>query len=162
MKKASVLLGFALSYFIVAAFMQLPTEADLSYPKDFRSWKHVKTTLVDKPGTANEKYNGFHHIYANDRALEGYRSGKFPDGSVLVFEVVEMQKKDDVVHEGGKKFADVMFKNAKLFANTGGWQYKEFMTGNENADALKDAERVSCYHCHTSKKEQDYIFSKLR
>jgi hypothetical protein len=162
MKKVSVLIGFALFYFIVSAFMKTAPQTDQLDPKDFRSWKHVKTTIVDKPGAANEKYNGFHHIYANEVAMAGYGSGKFADGSIIVFEVVQADAENNVTKEGKRKFLDVMLKDRKKYSATGGWGYKEFMEENVNLDALKESDKVTCYNCHTSQKERDFVFSKWR
>ena len=33
-------------------------------------------------------FGGIHHIYANDLALQGYRSQRFPDGSVIIFDLL--------------------------------------------------------------------------
>jgi hypothetical protein len=32
---------------------------------------------------------GFPHIYANDKAMQGYASGYFPQGSIFVFDVID-------------------------------------------------------------------------
>jgi hypothetical protein len=162
MKKVSVIIGVALFYFIVSAFMKTAPQTDQLNPQAFRSWKHVKTTIVDKPGTANEKYNGFHHIYANELAAAGYGSGKFADGAIIVFEVVRIDTGNNVTKEGKRKFFDVMLKDSERFSATGGWGYKEFMEGNVNVDALKESDKVTCYNCHTSQKDRDFVFSKWR
>src|ERR1043166_9718900 len=54
------------------------------YPSGYRQWTRVTSALVDPKSPAFESSGGIHHIYANDKAMEGYRTGKFPDGSVMV------------------------------------------------------------------------------
>jgi hypothetical protein len=162
MKKTTVVIGIALLYCVVAAFIRAVPETDQSYPKDFRSWKNVKTTIVNKPGDANQKYNGYHHIYANELAMNGYRSGKFPDGAIVVFEVLDASTENNVTQEGKRKFIDVMFKDSKKFTGTGGWEYAEFMSDNLIVDVLKPTDKISCYNCHTSQKERDFVFSRYR
>ena len=34
-------------------------------------------------------FGGIHHIYANDKAIEGYRNELFPDGAVIIFDLLE-------------------------------------------------------------------------
>src|SRR5215469_18954525 len=63
-----------------------------SFPKEFRKWAHVKSVLVGPQSAAFATEGGIHHIYANDKALEGYETGKFPDGSVIVYDLLETKE----------------------------------------------------------------------
>jgi hypothetical protein len=63
-----------------------------SFPKEFRRWAHVKSVLLAPQSVAYATEGGIHHIYANDKALEGYDSGKFPDGSVIVYDLLETKE----------------------------------------------------------------------
>jgi hypothetical protein len=162
MKKTIVGIGIVLLYCVVSAFIKAAPESGLTYPKDFRSWKNVKTTVDNKPGAANAKYNGFHHIYANELAMSGYRSGKFPDGAIIVFEVLETNTENNITREGKRKFIDVMFKDSKKYAATGGWEYAEFLADNINVDALVVQEKTNCYKCHASQENKDFVFSTYR
>src|SRR3954451_6435388 len=74
--------------FAVAAAVQGADQAVVPYPSGFRGWQHVKSIVVgpESPSFANR--GGIHHYYANDKAAEGYRTGKFRDGSVIVDEGV--------------------------------------------------------------------------
>lgn len=56
----------------------------VAYPLDYRSWTHVKSALIGPQSPFYERYGGIHHIYANEKAMTGYRSGEFQDGSVIV------------------------------------------------------------------------------
>jgi hypothetical protein len=58
----------------------------MDFPQNFRQWTHVKTAIN---GPHMVLYSGFHHIYANAKAMEGYKTGKFSDGAMMAFEVVE-------------------------------------------------------------------------
>src|ERR1700750_136960 len=62
---------------------------EVPYPEGFRKWSHVKTVLIQKGNPAFAHWGGFHHIYGNSKAIEGYKNGKFEDGSVIVFDVIE-------------------------------------------------------------------------
>ena len=59
------------------------------FPKEFRTWAHVKSVLVGPQSAAFATEGGIHHIYANEKAREGYETGKFPDGSVIVYDLLE-------------------------------------------------------------------------
>jgi Cytochrome P460 len=56
------------------------------FPKEFRKWAHVKSVLVGAQSAAYATEGGIHHIYANEKALVGYDTGKFPNGSVIVYD----------------------------------------------------------------------------
>jgi hypothetical protein len=47
-----------------------------------------------------DAFGGMHHLYANSKAVQGYRRGKFDDGSIIVFDLVEAVSKDNAVSEG--------------------------------------------------------------
>lgn len=51
------------------------------FPTGYRTWA-VTRSFVSKEG----RNAGFHHYYANPQALEGFATGKFPDGAVLMDE----------------------------------------------------------------------------
>lgn len=125
----------------------LAAEADrITYPADFTSWTFVKTGPSPARG-------GIHHIYANEKALAGYRAGQFPDGSVVVFEIVSAQ--------GERKLIDVMLKDAQKYAPTGGWGYEEFPGAGPIPGVLTEQAKVACFTCHIGRKARDYVFSSL-
>src|ERR1700758_2274262 len=61
-------------------------------PTEFRQWAHVKSVLVGPQSSAFATEGGIHHIYANGKALEGYATGKFPDGAVIVYDLLETKE----------------------------------------------------------------------
>jgi len=67
-------------------------DGTVSFPEAFRKWAHVKSVLVGPQSLAFATDGGIHHIYANDKALEGYDTGKFPDGSVIVYDLLETKE----------------------------------------------------------------------
>src|SRR5919204_4102650 len=80
------------------------------FPADFRKWAHVKSVLVGPQSSAFATEGGIHHIYANDKALEGYDSGIFPDGSVIVYDLLETKEVAGNTIEGQTRRVDVMVK----------------------------------------------------
>src|SRR5271169_1359295 len=96
------------------------------FPKEFRKWAHVKSVLVGPQSAAFATEGGIHHIYANDKALEGYESGKFPDGSVIVYDLLETKEIAGNTVEGPTRRIDVMVKNSERYHATGGWDFASF------------------------------------
>src|SRR4051812_5848315 len=80
------------------------------FPKEFRKWAHVKSVLVGPQSAAFATEAGIHHIYANEKALEGYETGKFPDGSAIVYDLLETKETAGNTIEGPTRRIDVMVK----------------------------------------------------
>jgi Cytochrome P460 len=138
------------------------TNDEVPYPVGYRMWTHVKTALIGTQSPAFESFGGLHHIYANEKAMEGYRTGRFPDGSVLVFELLETRENTGVTTEGPRKRVGVMVKNSKQYAETGGWGYESFQGDSQTERRLNAQSRMACYKCHEPQKDRDYVFSEFR
>jgi hypothetical protein len=137
---------------------------DVPYPQDFRSWRHVKSIVIGPDHKSFTNRGGIHHYYANDKAVEGYGTGKFPNGSVIVDEGVFTKEAEGdfkgVTLEGDRRALDVMVKNDALYKETGGWGFEHFDRDNRTA-VLQVAGRAACYACH-SKAKDDHVFSVIR
>lgn len=134
----------------------------VDYPQGYRNWAHVKTTLVGPQSPFFAKVGGFNHIYGNQKAMEGYASGKFPNGSMLVFDVFETRENAGATLEGPRRFIDVMQKDDKRFAATGGWGFEEFKGDSQTERALTAKAAQECHACHATAKDHDSVFSRFR
>jgi hypothetical protein len=137
--------------------------AEVPYPEGYRDWRHVKSMVIGKGHPLFDAFGGIHHIYANDLALKGYAAGKFPDGSVLVFDLLEARAEGGATIEGARKVLGVMHKDMKRWAATGGWGFEGFK-GDSRTDRAVGAAGAAkaCFECHTSEKGRDYVFSRPR
>jgi hypothetical protein len=135
---------------------------EIAYPEGYRSWTHVKTALVEKGNPAFAHWGGFHHIYANSKAIDGYATGEFADGSVLVFDVLEAAAKDSLVTEGKRKLIDVMVRDTGRFKRTGGWGFEEFAGDSRTERKVGALAVTACYSCHAHQKTNDHVFSSFR
>ena len=135
---------------------------DVAFPADFRTWHLVKTVLIGPTHRAAKTDAGFHHIYANEQALAGYRSGTFPDGSVIVYELLDATEKDGATLEAAEKRIDVMAKDATRFAATSGWAFASFPQGARTGGALPAERQAVCLECHGRRKDHDYVHSDWR
>lgn len=157
MKRAliSLMLG-ALAIPVWAADPQVP------YPSSYRDWQHVKSMVIEEGHPLFAAFGGIYHLYANPKAIEGYKAGKFPDGSVIVFDLLEASRKDSAVTEGPRKVLGVMHKDAKKYAATGGWGFEGFGGGDQSKRVVGANAASACFACHAPQKDHDYVFSRLR
>jgi hypothetical protein len=155
MKSLSLILVIAGSITAAFSITRPQLNEEVPYPEGFRQWTHIKTTV-----TGHQNHNkGFNHIYANDKAMEGYTSGKFPEGSVLIFDVIEASIVDSITKEAKRKHVDVMVKDSVRFTTTGGWGYEEFK-GDTREAVLTTQLKTQCFNCHS--RQLNYVFSEFR
>lgn len=141
---------------------QTRTPPSVPYPEGYRSWTHVKSMTIEKGHPLFNAFGGIHHIYANREAMRGYRAGKFPNGSVIVFDLLEANRTpDNAVVEGARKVVGVMRKGSRAYAETGGWGYEGFK-GDSRDRVVAGKMMESCHGCHASKKDSDFVFSAWR
>jgi hypothetical protein len=132
----------------------------VQYPENFRRWVHVGTGVILPGGPLPESEQGMHHIFANPKAVDGYASGDFADGAVIVYELREAQQKGGVIFEGERRRVDVMIKDSTLYKSTGGWRFERFFGNDQTQDAVHDS-RTSCFECHANAKTHGFVFSQL-
>jgi len=137
------------------------TNNKVDYPEGYRAWTHVKSMVLQKGHPLYESFGGIHHVYANDKALQAMKAGKsYPDGAVLVFDLLEAKSENNAIVEGARKVVGVMQKDSKKFTATGGWGYEGFK-GDTRERVVKNAQ-TDCHACHSSQKDNDYVFSTYR
>lgn len=154
--KILILLGIATATAAQAA------EPEVPYPDGYRDWYHVKSMVIEEGHPLYGAFGGIHHLYANNKALEGYRSNTFPDGAVIIFDLLEAEHDDNAVTEGDRKVVGVMHKDATKFAATGGWGFEGFGGGDPTNRVVGADAASACFACHQPQKDQDYTFSRLR
>ncbi len=136
--------------------------ANVPYPAGYRDWAHVKSMVIEKGHPLFETFGGIHHIYANPPAMRGYRGGKFPDGSVIAFDLLEATAGGNTVTEGKRKVLGVMRKDARRFKDTGGWGFEGFAEGDRARPVVGANAATACFKCHTDKNDRDFVFSEWR
>ena len=159
MKLATGLILLALSG--SALGWQLSGDAQVMYPEEYRNWVHVKSELVSPAHQSFATNGGFHHIYANPEAMTGYRSRAFPEGSIVVFDWLEMKDNNGVFAEGARRQVDVMVKDSTRFAKTGGWGFQRFVKDSKVERAAAPSPE-QCFACHEKLKKDGLILSSYR
>jgi hypothetical protein len=131
------------------------------YPKGYRDWHHVKSMVILPGHPLADPFAGIHHVYANDKARAGLKSGQYADGAVLVFDLLGGGVKDNAVTEGPRKLVGVMHRNARRFAATGGWGFEGFAGDTQDKRLVNDGGR-GCFACHAAQKEKGFVYSTSR
>ena len=148
---------------IAAANLAIAVEPPpVPYPEGYRQWTHVKSMVIQPGHALYDAFGGIHHLYANPKAEQGDKAGKFPDGAVIVFDLLEAKAADNTVQEGARKVLGVMRKDAKKYAATGGWGYEGFKGDSKTERAVAANAATACHGCHAAQKDKDYVFSAYR
>lgn len=144
-------------------------EGNISVPKDYRNWAFLGSWHIapakgveDMAGVA-----GFHNVYTQLSTVEAFRkTGKFPDGAVLVKELLKTETGGLTTGEVSwatevegwfimVKDDEGRFPNNPLWGN--GWGWVLF-----NSDAPRKTVtrnwRTDCLGCHIPAKQTDWVF----
>ena len=148
---------FTISTLAGAVYLFADSTPTVPYPADYRKWAVTRSFLAGPESTVA----GFHHYYANEKALEGFTTGKFLDGSVIVDERLEVDRRGADSFEGKRISIAVMMKDIARYAETGGWGFEATQGQSHSLDAPA-AVRASCYSCHSKQKDRDFVFSAFR
>ncbi len=132
------------------------------YPQGYRHWVHVKSMTINQGHALYDAFGGIHHLYANKKAEQGYKTGTFPDGAVIVFDLLEAKAVDNTIQEGTRKVLGVMHKDARRYAGTGGWGFEGFKGDSQTERAVGKNAASACFQCHEAQKGNGFVFSAFR
>jgi hypothetical protein len=146
----------------VAVAARSQPQEEIPFPAGYRTWAHVKSVVVGPTSAAFATEGGIHHIYANGRALEGYRAGRFPDGSIIVYDLLETKASAGNLLEGAPRRFDVMMKDSRRFAANEGWGFASFRGGERTGGTLSAERQRACLDCHAKRRDHDFVQSAFR
>src|SRR5262249_8370431 len=120
----------------------------LAAPADYKQW-----VLVGSPTGREHSPNGaesYRNVYMNPSAYREYeRTGKFPDGTVMVMETLSSTKDLDGLQ--------VSVKDSNRFE--GGWGFYSFTDVLGKAEALPQT--AGCLSCHQERAATDHVFTQF-
>lgn len=148
-----------------AMYLCAKTDDAVPYPEGYRHWTHVKSTIIGPTSPLYPQIGGIQHIYANEKGMEGYRNGRFPEGSILIYDFLKTEedaKNTGRIIEASRRFTSVMVKDSKRYAATGGWGFEEFRGDSQTDRMIAQDAPAKCYNCHTQRKDNDFVFSVYR
>ena len=108
--------------------------------------------------------NELRAILGNSVAVKAYREGTlpFPDGTILAklaWKHVPSEEFEAASVPGAATTVQIMIKDAKKYAATGGWGFGRFVGGKP----VDEAQHKTCFPCHEANvKGHDFVFTPLR
>ena len=142
-------------------------DGSLNRPEGYRDWMYVGTPLTPNDMNDGEApFPEFHNVYINPQAWRDYqRTGQFPDGTVLVKELVSVGSKEA---SSGKGYfmgefvgLEAAVKDSKRFPHEpGNWAYFSFGHSYPLADTTKAQAVENCSSCHQTRAAQDFVFTQ--
>jgi hypothetical protein len=148
-------------------------DGKMKLPTGYREW-----VFLGAPLTPNALNNGkasfpeFHNVYVEKKNFDAYqKTGKFPEGTVIVKELVLLQKptfpdgsqqapSGRGYFEGDFNGMDVSVKDSKRFAGTNGWGYFTFghhaLPYEQTAAESSTAECAGCHIANVAQTDMTY------
>lgn len=163
---AMVLLVVSLTcvpYLVTIALAEGPAPADVSpifgvtIPQGYKQWELVA------PAEEAAPLDELRAVLGNQTAIDAYQAGKlpFPDGTILVKRAWKRKQSPEFASAtipGAATTVQVMVKDSKKYASTGGWGFGRFINGKP----VDEAQHRTCFACHEARaKSRDYVFTRL-
>jgi len=144
-------------------------------PPGYRDWRLISVARVGGP------LNDLRAKLGNDVAIKAYREGKrpFPDGTIVVRLAWSQVPSEETTKAVGRSLergssadalqkllaesfvagpptnVQVMVKDSRKYASTGGWGFAQF---NDRKPA-DEAVHKTCFSCHEPAKDRDFVFT---
>jgi len=136
----------------------------IKIPAGYRDWRLI--SVAHEEGELND----IRAILGNDKAIKAYREEKlpFPDGTIIAriaWSYVPSEENDKVFGRPQSFVAgpapdwylQLMVKDSKKYAATGGWGFAQFNKEGKPADETKIK---TCFPCHEPIKARDFVFTR--
>ncbi|MET1026132.1 MAG: cytochrome P460 family protein [Dongiaceae bacterium] len=129
----------------------------VTIPDGYRQWEFIA------PAEEAAPLNELRVILGNPLALQAYRAGTlpFPDGTILVklaWKRVPSTEFPPASIPGAATTVQVMVKDSRKYAASGGWGFGRFMDGKP----VDEAQHKTCFACHEANvKNHDFVFTRL-
>jgi hypothetical protein len=153
---------FPLTLLVLTVSALAWAQSPVAYPEGYKDWRLVKSMILLPGHPLYEAFGGLHYVYANPKAVTGYKTNHFPNGSVIVFDLVEAKTEGNAITDGPRKVVGVMVKDSARYSATGGWGFEGFKGDSKTDRAVGSNAKTACFACHEAQKETDFVFSKLR
>jgi hypothetical protein len=129
-------------------------------PPGYRDWRLI--SVAHEAGNLND----LRAILGNDPAIKAYRDNKlpFPDGTIIARLAWSYVSSDENNKAFGREQSFVagppinvqlMVKDSKKYAATGGWGFAQFKDGKPADEAV----HKTCFSCHEPAKAHDFVFT---
>lgn len=129
----------------------------VSIPEGYRDWKLIA------PAEEAAPLDELRVVLGNPAAVKAIQDlkGPFPDGAILVKLAYKRKQSPEfpsATVPGQATTVQIMVKDSKRYASTGGWGFGRFI-GGVPTDA---AQHQTCFACHDAlaPKDRDFVFTR--
>lgn len=129
----------------------------VTIPEGYRQWQFIA------PAHETDPLNELRVVVGNPTAIKAYQDGAlpFPDGTILVklaWKHAQSSEFAPAYVPGAATTVQVMVKDSKRYADTGGWGFGRFIDGKP----VDQAQHETCWACHEANvKDHDYVFTRF-
>nr|WP_232519306.1 cytochrome P460 family protein [Caballeronia insecticola] len=129
----------------------------VTIPEGYRKWELVA------PAEEAAPLDELRVVLGNPVAIKAIEQATqpYPDGTVLVKLAYKRRQSADfepATVPGAPTTVQVMVKDSRRYASTGGWGFGRFVNG-QPVDA---AQHQTCFACHAARvKDRDYVFTRF-
>ncbi|WP_018316330.1 cytochrome P460 family protein [Bradyrhizobium sp. WSM2793] len=129
----------------------------VTIPPGYKQWELIA------PAEEAAPLDELRTVVGNQTAIDAYQAGKlpFPDGTILVKRAWKRKQSPEFASAtipGAATTVQVMVKDSKKYAATGGWGFGRFINGKP----VDEAQHRTCWGCHEARaKSRDYVFTRL-
>jgi hypothetical protein len=134
-------------------------------PSGYREWIFAGSSLGLSYGR-RQVSETYHNVYIDPAAYREYvRSGKFPEGTVMVLEIFSAENKNEPdLHGSYEKnlvALEASVKDSSRFE--GGWGFYDFTgeTGSLKPEADALPQTAGCLACHRERAATDHVFTQF-
>jgi hypothetical protein len=177
MRKAGFVTIAVLGFAVANADSEPTASNGVTLPAGYRDWPLISVARVGGP------VNDLRAKLGNTLAMQAYRDGTrpFPDGTIiarLAYRAVTSEENNAVfrataerqgappeavakllaesVVAGPAMNVQIMVKDAKKYASTGGWGFAQFDAGKPADESVTR----TCFSCHAPAKDSDFVFTR--
>ena len=157
---AAVVAAVSISSAALSASASAPAAVSPIYgvaiPEGYRGWELIAPALEDAP------FDELRVVLGNPVAVDAFKRGvrPFPDGSThvkLAWKSTPTAEFASATVPGAATTVQVMVKDSKRFAATGGWGFGRFIGGQP----VDEAQHRTCFACHDAKvRDRDWVFTR--
>jgi hypothetical protein len=156
----AVSIGAAMSFSARGADYESTSIFGGKIPSEYRDWRLI--SVAHEEGTLND----IRAILGNGIAIKAARGGTlpYPDGAIiarLAWSYISSEENNKAFGHpqsfvaGNPTNVQIMVKDEKKYASTGGWGYAQFNAGKPTHVAVQD-----CFSCHKPVKDRDFVFNR--
>jgi hypothetical protein len=129
----------------------------VTIPEGYRKWQMIA------PAEEAAPLDELRVVFGNPAAIKAIENSTlpYPDGTILVklaYKRKQSPEFETATVPGTPTTVQVMVKDSRRYASTGGWGFGRFVNGQP----VGAAPHQTCFACHAARvKDRDYVFTRF-